>query len=652
MKAKFTFFRSKLLNILLFSSLVLLSCSSKEGPENITEPFVKEVSILSEINTPANGRITISAKGFKTDDKIILESVSDAGKLSIADIDSISDNSGSFILPDEIVSGTYNLILVRNKENFRLGSTRINITIQTEIPDLEGMTIKGIVHNDGKGIPGVVVSDGYEVTITNEKGIYYLPSAKKNGYVFISIPGNYEVNTNGNLPLFYQKLVGGSSTERKDFGLIPVNNKKHILIVAADWHLANRNDDLLQFNSGFIPDVNATISKYSDAGVKVYGIPLGDMTWDNYWYSNNFALNEYIREMDRIKCSMFHVMGNHDNDPYIQGDVEAEKAYRDIIGPTYYSFNLGEIHYVVLDNIEYINSGGALAVIGQRNYNDIITSVQMEWLKKDLATVKDKNTPVIIAMHAPLFSNPTLVGNEQSSALSLNNGKQFLEAVKDFSKIYVMSGHIHINYSIESGNVVEQNIGAVCATWWWTGKSGYSGNQICKDGTPGGYGIWEIDGKEVKWYYKSIGSEKDYQFRTYDLNTIHITSKEYAPNSTEEALAKYAGDYSAPNKGNEVLINVWGYGPGWSIEVKEGDKELLVERVSKPDPLHIISYEAKRLNVGAEPTSSFITSETAHMFLTKASSATSTLKIIVKDRFGNTYSETMERPKAFNYSMK
>jgi hypothetical protein len=73
--------------------------------------------------------------------------------------------------------------------------------------------------------------------------------------------------------------------------------------------------------------------------------------------------------------------------------------------------------------------------------------------------------------------------------------------------------------------------------------------------------------------------------------------------------------------------------------------------VSAKDPLHIISYEAKRLNVGAVPTSSFVTGNTAHMFRVTASSATSTLEIKVTDRFGNLYTETMTRPKELTYTM-
>ena len=43
----------------------------------------------------------------------------------------------------------------------------------------------------------------------------------------------------------------------------------------------------------------------------------------------------------------------------------------------------------------------------------------------------------------------------------------------------------------------------------------------------------------------------------------------------------------------------------------------------------------------------FLTDNNYHMFKVTASSATSTLDIKVTDRFGNVYTESMKRPKAF-----
>ncbi len=645
----------KTIALIILIGLTGTFCSCKKDPPPVVEETLKitGISVPSNLEVPAAASITLTGTGFAVNDQISFTLSSDPLKVYVSSVTSVTGQSATFSLPAGITTGTYKITVIRGDESLLLGTLALNVTVDTGIPDILGMTVKGIVYSDGEGVPGVVVSDGYEVTVTNSGGIYYLPSLKKSGFVFISIPGNYEVAAVDNIPQFFKRLAGGSTVEQKDFSLIPVNNSKHVILTMADWHLANRNDDLAQYSNGFLPDVNSTINTYTTSGNKVYGIPLGDMTWDVYWYENNFELANYLPEMKKINCMMFNTMGNHDNDPYVAGDLGAEVRFRNIIGPTWYSFNLGQVHYIVLDNVEYVNTGGATGVIGERNYNDIIVTAQMDWLRKDLAAVIDKSTPVIIAMHTPLYNNPSLDGDgNQVTSIHLNNGNTLLSALEGFSEVHIVSGHSHINYNAQSGSsVMEHNTAAVCATWWWTGKTGYAGNQICKDGSPGGYGVWEVDGRDIKWYYKSTGSTKNYQFRAYDLNKVHITAAQYAPNANDADLAVYAGVYANPNLNNEVLINIWGYDPEWTVEVKEGGNPLLVSRVSAKDPLHIISYEAKRLNVGAVPTSSFVTGNTAHMFRVTAASATSTLEIRVTDRFGNIYTETMTRPKDLTYTM-
>lgn len=646
-----------LIGIFIFSGIAIVFNSCKEDnplPTNEPELKITGVSIPSSLDIPAKSDFTITGKGFAQDDQLRLTLTTDASKAYTINVKSVTPQAAAFTLPDAFASGTYQITVVRGTESLLLGSSMFNIVANSNIPDVAGMTVKGVVYCNGLGIPGVVVSDGYEVTTTNSDGIYYLSSQKKNGYVFISVPGNYEVANNNNTPQFFKRLAGGSAVEQKDFSLIQADNNQHVVIAMADWHLANRNDDLSQFSSGFLADVNSTISAYQARGTKVYGLTLGDMSWDVYWYENKFALPEYLLQMYKINCTIFNVMGNHDNDPYSFGDWLTETKYKNIICPTYYSFNLGNVHYIVLDNIEYLNTGGSQGVIGARNYNDVIVADQMEWLKKDLATINDKNTPIVIGMHIPLYRNPTLDSSGNSViSISLNNGSELIAALQGFSKVHILTGHTHINFTVEaSQSLMEHNTAAVCATWWWTGKNGYAGNHICTDGSPGGYGVWEMNNTDIKWHYKSIGYPKNYQFRSYDLNTVHMTAASFAPASTDAALAEYAGIYANQSTSNEVLINVWGYDTNWKVEVKEAGKALEAKQVVGKDPLHIISYEAKRLNAGATPTSSFVTGSTAHLFKVTASSATSTLDITVTDRFGNTYTESMTRPKAFTYSMK
>lgn len=648
-----------LIFLVFFVSVTSLSCKKSSSSDEIPNPptqtdnlQILEISIPVIFNVQKEVDIQIVGKGYQPGDVILISSLDNPSTTITLSITSIQDNHASVRLPNNFLDGRYTITVKRGEKMQTLGTTRFNSVLRTNIPDQDGKTVKGVIHVNGTGLANVVVSDGFDVTTTDQNGVYYLSSDKRTGYVFVSVPGNHEVSSNNSLPQFYKYVHGNPNlTEIIDFELTPTNNENHVVLSLADMHLANRNNDLTQFQNGFIADINNLITTYKAAGKKVYGLTLGDLTWETYWYSNSFALPEYVQQINKVNAPIFNIMGNHDNDPYFASDWLAENAYRRTLGPTYYSFNLGKVHYIVLDNTEYVNTGGGTGIIGDRNYNAKFTDQQLSWLIKDLETI-DAATPVIIATHIQLHNAPNATGNIPSYRTS--NAGQLVTALNRFENAHILTGHTHINYRVPRDNkIMEHNIAAVCATWWWTGRDGYSNNHIAPDGSPGGYGIWEMTGKDIKWHYKSIGYEKEYQFRSYDLNNVHITAASYAPNANSQnqnLVSQYAFDFASKNENNEVLINVWGYDPQWTVSVTENGVPLNVQRVVSRDPLHIISYSMKRLNVNAVPT--FDSANTSHMFKVKASAPNTTLHITVKDRFGNNYTETMERPKAFTYTMR
>lgn len=644
---------------LLIGSLVIFSQCSKTASDDIGEPnivlSITEISFPSSVEVNEGANITLNAKGFDEGDEIIVTSTENSNIEYTLPLKSITAQSATITLPAGFTSGNYKLTVRRGDQTAALGFLQIEVVDIMPIPDKIGMNVKGMVVSEGVGVSGVVVSDGIEVTMTDAQGIYYLNSAKKHGYVFISVPGNYEMPLEGKMAQFFKRFTSFQShvIERMDFELMPVNNEKHIVLAMADLHLAAKQNDIAQFENGFLRDANGTIDNYESQGYKVYGLTLGDLAWDTYWYANSFALPEYVVQINRLNCPVFNTMGNHDNDPYYANDWYAENTYRNHIGPTYYSFNLGDIHYVVLDNTEYLNEGGSMGSIGRRNYNPRITDEQLAWVKKDLATVKDKNKPLVIAMHIALLEAPVIdgQGNETPGSVRVDGGAQLIAELAAFSNVIVMSGHTHVNWTKQyASNLVERNIGAVSATWWWTGY--YGNNHLCRDGSPGGYAVFNSSNNEYTWYYKSIGQDRDYQFRAYDMNEVHITAAKFAPNSSDEELAPYVWNYADEHHDNEIMVNVWGYDPQWAVEIIEEGTPLAVSRTSARDPLHVISYQTQRLDLGHNPTSSFVTGTTRRMFKATASSPTSTVEIKVTDRFGKVYTETMTRPKAFHYAMR
>lgn len=616
------------------------------------------VLIPGSIEACEGDPITITGKGFAAGDVFRLSSVDQTPAVEFtAPLTNITAASAAFAIPEGISTGKYKITIVRNSLSLSLGTISFTLKVNVDVPELAGYNIRGLVFADGRGIEGAVVSDGVEVVKTNSKGIYYLKSDFKYGYVFISVPGGYQVETKDCIPQFFVRTNGGS--QRIDFSLTKVDNDKHIVVTMADMHLANRNNDISQFTSGFMPDVRSLMGSYEARGIKAYGLTLGDMSWDQYWYNNSYALPDYLNDIKNLGYPIFNTTGNHDNDPYVADDWGAQQPFMKNVGPIYYSFNLGKIHYIVLDDIQYNNVGASYGVIGTRSYVNAVTADQMNWIAKDLAAIDDKTTPVMVAMHIQLHSNPSVSGMNGTSNISLTNGAALKNLFAQFKTVHVVTGHTHINYWVgdvdtEAQQFMEHNTAAVCATWWWTGKNGYAGNHICTDGSPGGYGVWAMDGKDMKWSYKGIGKAEDYQFRAYDLNNVHITADKYCPNTSDANKTAfnttYATPYNTSNQGNQVLINVWGWDDKWSIEVTEAGKALNVTRVQTRDPLHIISYAAQRYRV-ANATPTFGTTNTGHMFRVTASSADSDLEIKVTDRFGNVYKQTMERPKAFSTSM-
>lgn len=73
----------------------------------------------------------------------------------------------------------------------------------------QAATVRGTVSDTaGKPLQGVVVTDGYNFTQTNERGEYSLDSnLDKSRFVYLSVPGDYEIEQTKGIPdLFYQQL--------------------------------------------------------------------------------------------------------------------------------------------------------------------------------------------------------------------------------------------------------------------------------------------------------------------------------------------------------------------------------------------------------------------------------------------------------------
>lgn len=645
----------KYLLLALIAVSQLFACGGSDDEKTPADNFDVQFTVPGSVDVTEGGECTFAVSGGGksplTTDTFILES--DAGISYVCPIVNTSSDSFTVRLADGCETGYYKVFVKRDARKKSFGRIYINIVEDIDFKPDAGTTVYGIVSSAGVGVENVVVSDGAEVTVTNEKGIYQLKSAKKWGYVFISVPSGYEVPSVGVLPQFHRALKNSADVvERADFKLEKVDGQdSYKIFMLGDMHLANRTGDLGQF-AQFTSDLTDYMTRHK--GEKMYALTLGDMTWDLYWYSNSYYFPQYLNTVNsQIKnLQIFHTMGNHDNDFQTRSDYDAAVKYVDQICPTYYSFNIGKVHYVVMDDIDCSSYDGSTS----RNYVKSLSAEQLDWLAKDLSYVA-KTTPVVVAMHAQVFY-PTTSGFKIDHD-PVNTQRLF--DILDGYTVRFVTGHTHKLFNVtpdapivDGHNFREYNSGSVCASWWWSGNL-TPGIHIGTDGTPGGYGIWDVTGTDFQCLYKSTGWPEEYQFRSYDLNNVHFSMADVPlmPSdisaSVKNAYMQYVNAYPQ-NNDNEVLINIWNWNSDWTLSVvDEKRKTLPYTEVWAYDPLHIAALSVKRFNnAGLKSTPSFITDKFTHFFKVKADDADTDLVITVKDEFGNEWTENMQRPKAFS----
>ena len=614
------------------TATVTLTCDKDTKTIQVTQKQ-KGALLLTESTIPVGaegGTVVIVAKANAN----VSASIDAAAKEWISDITTkaLTDYSFQFdVKANESEEARSGNIVFSNE----YGSETVTIEQAAQTP----ANVFGKVTCNGTGVKDVLVSDGIDIVKTDDNGNYRLQSDKKWKMVFMTIPSGYEAPLEGILPRFWKELEADANTaEEVDFELTEASNDNYTLLVLGDLHLARRTGDLAQFEkvAGFM---NKTIAA---APGKVYALTLGDMTWDMYWLSNNFGFSDYRQTMESYFSNVpfFHTMGNHDNEMEVGGDWAKALKFTENLAPTYYSFNLGKIHYIVMDNMDFTDVEPGES--NRSKYAKNFTAEQLAWLKKDLSYV-DKSTPIFVTAHEPLARPSGIEWHEQ-----LNGKDADLDTfigIFDGYNVKFLSGHTHNIFNKNwTSTFTEHNSGAVCASWWWSGHI-TPGIHIAQDGAPGGYTVWTVNGTQTTHYYQAALQSPDYQFRAYDMNSVKATITEDL--SSHSDYPKYYNHIQSYGD-NVILVNVWDYDDDWKVEISENGTPLDVQEVGVYDPLHIYTMTIPRLN--DYNTTTFSTAKWRHFFQATASAPDTPVTVKVTDRYGKVFTEEMTRPKAFTVS--
>ena len=364
-----------------------------------------------------------------------------------------------------------------------------------------------------RGIAGVTVSNGRDVVTTDKKGAYALP-AYDNMTVFVTQPAGYQVPVDEQkvAQFSYNHLPEGSP--ELEFGGIPATGPLPAAVnfplaaekgtAAAEQSCPVASDtqayDMVEMGyarDGAVADLMAR-DDYASCGILLLGDNVGD----------DLSLNPALKDIYAAANGPIRFApGNHDVDYDAADDAHSFDTFRNEFGPTYFSYDVGAAHFVVLDSIVHPEAG--------RGYTEEIDAEQLAWLEQDLAQVP-MDKPVVIGTHAPIVDHRQVIVDNATELYALLEGR---EAV-------TIGGHTHMLENLLPGDAraewAEEGItelehkqlvaGAVSGDWF-SGSLDEHGLPFAymADGARPGILTVELDGTEVSERYTVRGESDELQ---------------------------------------------------------------------------------------------------------------------------------------------
>ena len=299
----------------------------------------------------------------------------------------------------------------------------------------------GVFDKNEEGAKDVSVSDLTTSVKTNNEGLYQLSIAKQGNFIMISLPSGFTCQN------WWSKVSSADAVV--DFPLtVSVAKSTFTFIQASDTHISEKSLPRMQ-----------KLREIVDANKPDFVLVTGDLVRDALRVSEKEATGYYdlyVKEIQKFSVPVWSVPGNHEifgierhlslvgKDHPLYG----KKMYHHYLGPNYYSFNYGGIHFVGLDDIDFEDLW----------YYGHVDSVQFNWLKQDLTNVPS-TTPVITFNHIPFFSGglstTTFTETGPSRTLERENGVlQFRHVVSNAHELVdlisahpypiALSGHYHV----------------------------------------------------------------------------------------------------------------------------------------------------------------------------------------------------------------
>lgn len=266
----------------------------------------------------------------------------------------------------------------------------------------------GTVTAEGKPIANVSVSDGRNVVKTDENGQFFLKGYRKTRFITVTAPAGYWTEN-------YYISADKKKRDGYDFDLQKSD------IAEGSTHSFLQISDTEIGENGVGEWINY-LKDIAENEKPAFLIHTGDICYEP-------GLKKHIEDMntENMGIPVRYIIGNHD---YVDGKY-GEELFESLYGPVWYSFEVGNVHYVVTP----FQTGGADRASGYSK-ND-----RWRWLENDLANT-DPNMKVVLFNHN--------IPPNDDYVLSFDMKKLDL---KQHNLIAWVFGHYHYNYIEENNGV-------------------------------------------------------------------------------------------------------------------------------------------------------------------------------------------------------
>lgn len=272
-----------------------------------------------------------------------------------------------------------------------------------------GGPYKGTVTEKTSGNPvaGVSVTDGKHVVKTDENGAFTLKGFRKTHFITVTAPAGYTAKA------YY--IPTDKQTESYDFTL----EKSAVPAGAAHSFLQISDTEVGENGTG---DWQAHIKSVAESQNAAFLVHTGDICYEA-------GLKSHIRDMntDTMGLPVYYCIGNHD---YVDGKF-GEELFESLYGPTWYSFEVGNVHYIVTP---FGSGADRSSAYSQKDL--------LRWLKNDLENT-DENMKVVVFNHT-LCRSADYTFKVDGKTLDL----------KAYNLIAWAFGHYHYNYVEEINGVL------------------------------------------------------------------------------------------------------------------------------------------------------------------------------------------------------